>query len=147
MPYLDKKKQRACQAKYLKSVREAWLAEHGPCWWCGSSFKLEVDHIDPAEKTSHRIWSWSKERRDAELAKCQVLCWGCHRLKHRATYRRNYEHGTLYCYRRLECRCQPCKDANTRRVYEQRDRRLAKMAASPTLDHTVTPSPLGGEAA
>jgi hypothetical protein len=41
----------------------------------------ENDHVDPSKKTSHSIWSWSPERREAEIAKCQVLCRPCHQLK------------------------------------------------------------------
>jgi hypothetical protein len=42
---------------------------------------MEVDHIDPALKVSHRVWSWSPPRRAAELAKCRVLCGVCHLAK------------------------------------------------------------------
>jgi hypothetical protein len=48
---------------------------------CGSRDHLEIDHRDPGEKLSHRIWSWSPARRDAELAKCQVLCRKHHHAK------------------------------------------------------------------
>lgn len=48
---------------------------------------LEVDHIDPDQKISHKVWSWAKPRRDAELAKCQVLCNKCHKNKTLETFR------------------------------------------------------------
>ncbi len=48
---------------------------------CGSWDELEVDHVDPALKISHSIWSWSLERRLAELAKCVVRCRACHLKK------------------------------------------------------------------
>lgn len=51
------------------------------CTICGSVKNLELDHIDYKTKTSHRIWSLTKSKRDAELAKCQVLCKMCHRNK------------------------------------------------------------------
>ena len=56
---------------------------NGPCVKCGcwDLDQLEVDHIDPNTKVSHRVWSWSKERRENELAKCQVLCRACHLTK------------------------------------------------------------------
>lgn len=66
-------------------VRKNWLAAiellGGKCVQCGTTESLEIDHIDPATKVSHRIWSWSKERRLAELKKCQILCSGCHKRK------------------------------------------------------------------
>lgn len=40
-----------------------------------------MDHIDPKEKVSHRIWSWSWERIAIETAKCVVRCTPCHREK------------------------------------------------------------------
>ena len=54
---------------------------NGPCAVCKSEKELEVDHVDPNQKVSHRIWSWTKERRGKELEKCQVLCHVCHEAK------------------------------------------------------------------
>lgn len=47
---------------------------------------LNVDHgknyrwiiLIRQSKVDHRIWSWSLERREIELLKCQVLCAACH---------------------------------------------------------------------
>ncbi len=68
--------------------RQEWIVAHGPCAECGSWDELEVDHVDAGTKVSSNVWSWSQIRRDAELAKCQVLCHDCHKTK---TYR-NLEH-------------------------------------------------------
>lgn len=65
----------------MKSAREAWFRENGPCKTCGSADNLELDHIDPKLKVSHAVWSWSQKRRDLELSKCQALCRRCHKLK------------------------------------------------------------------
>lgn len=81
MGYKDSEKQSAYQAEWLRRRRDAWFAEHGPCVNCGSTDRLELDHIDPFAKISHSVWSWRKDRRDAELAKCQVLCHECHAAK------------------------------------------------------------------
>lgn len=51
------------------------------CSVCESTNKLQIDHIDPTTKISHNIWSWSQERREAELVKCQILCKLCHDKK------------------------------------------------------------------
>jgi 5-methylcytosine-specific restriction endonuclease McrA len=48
------------------------------CTWCGSVEDLQLHHLDPKAKETHRIWSYSAERRLAEIAKCIVLCWPCH---------------------------------------------------------------------
>jgi len=32
---------------------------------------------------THRVWSWARERREAELAKCVVRCVACHLVKTR----------------------------------------------------------------
>ncbi len=78
MGYRNRTQQRRHQRLWLRRRRAEWLTEHGPCRDCGSDKHLEVHHLDPSQKVSHRIWSWSKERREAELAKCIVLCRKCH---------------------------------------------------------------------
>jgi 5-methylcytosine-specific restriction endonuclease McrA len=81
MPYKDKRKQYAHNLARMQRRRADWLTANGPCKKCGSWKDLEVDHVDPASKVSHRIWSWSDARRAIELAKCQVLCATCHNEK------------------------------------------------------------------
>lgn len=68
------------KARELYRARRAeWIADHGPCQYCGSLGKLEVDHVDPATRMYiGPIWSWPETRRLEELAKCQVLCRLCH---------------------------------------------------------------------
>ncbi len=89
------------------------------CVVCGSCDKLELDHIDPKDKIDHKIWSWSKERRELEQVKCQVLCNTCHKVKtkkdmgwdlfiHNAT---GYRNG---------CRCVLCREAQNVRTKEYR---------------------------
>lgn len=51
------------------------------CALCGSSDRLELDHVNPETKVSHNIWSWSEIRRQDELKKCRVLCYNCHMTK------------------------------------------------------------------
>lgn len=81
MSYKDPAAQARYQARWAKKHRQEWIAENGPCRFCGSWDRLEVDHIDPTQKVTHAVWSWAPERRDAELAKCQVLCRACHSKK------------------------------------------------------------------
>ena len=75
-------------SKYYQRNRDKWLLENGPCQKCGSWDNLEVDHIDPSTKDPlvgypcpQSFWTWSPERRAVELAKCQVLCTNCHKIK------------------------------------------------------------------
>ena len=72
---------RGYQNRWLKDRRDQWLKENGPCVKCGSNEKLEVDHIDPKEKITHKVWSLNLEKRISELKKCQVLCESCHMEK------------------------------------------------------------------
>jgi len=104
VPYKDKDKQRAYQKQRVAKIREQWFKENGPCKECGSRLNLEIHHKDPTQKESHRIWSWAKERREAELKKCEVLCTTCHMAKHNKQWS---EHGMASMYRK-GCRCEAC---------------------------------------
>lgn len=65
----------------MAARRRGWLEENGPCGGCGSWDALEVDHADAATKVDHKVWSWSRPRRDAELSKCVARCNPCHKKK------------------------------------------------------------------
>jgi hypothetical protein len=94
VPYKDPVRQRQYQTEWCRRRRRAWLAEHGPCVDCGTWDDLEVDHVDPSIKVSHRVWSWARARRDAELAKCVARCFPCHGKKTNAEGR-----AQRYCLR------------------------------------------------
>lgn len=104
---------RAYGRRWARARRERWIRENGPCARCGSSERLEVDHIDPATKVSHRVWSWSRKRREAELAKCQVLCHECHTAKSAIAASSTSICGTTARYR-AGCRCVECRGAIAR---------------------------------
>lgn len=85
VPFKDRAKHAAyCNARNLK-VRAEWFASQGGrCVKCGSTERLECDHIDRTSKTgrdAHKVRSWSLARRVVELAKYQVLCHECHLTK------------------------------------------------------------------
>lgn len=94
------------------------------CTGCGATESLELDHIDPSQKISHRIWSWSAERRAAEIAKCQILCTDCHREKTSADRAARVQHGTEWSWRK-GCRCTPCVEAKREASRRYRERRAA----------------------
>lgn len=117
MPYKDKAKQSAYQVAWADRRRREWLIQNGPCQ-CGSNDRLEVDHVEPTKKVSHRIWFWSDERRKMELKKCQVLCYDCH-LKKTLMQRPKADHGGSGMYNK-GCRCSLCTEYQRARVAEWR---------------------------
>jgi hypothetical protein len=109
--YKDPVRQREYNKKWIAARRKAFF-EDKVCIQCGTSEELELDHIDPAFKIDHRIWSWSQERRQAEIAKCQILCHKCHLVKSLANdipaYINGFKHGTPSMYQVHKCRCDLC---------------------------------------
>lgn len=85
--------------EYKREYDRRWIAARrkrciellgAQCVRCGSTENLEVDHINPVTKDPKLrktgdcrggMWSWSWERIEAELTKCQVLCRECHKKK------------------------------------------------------------------
>ena len=130
MPYADKERQREYNRNWIAARRAQWLAANGPCARCKTQERLTIDHIDPRAKVAHSVWSWTKSRRLAELAKCQVLCESCH-LKKSITNgdlvrnRPAVRHGTLSMYGMRGCRCEPCKDARARQYQKEKAKKAA----------------------
>lgn len=104
MPMRTKEEQREYQRQWMKRRRQDFFKDKG-CEICGVEEDLELHHVDPTQKVSHRIWSWSKERQETELAKCVILCVDCHTEESKKQIRQT-EHGrTMY---RNGCRCAIC---------------------------------------
>ena len=99
---------REYQRLWVARNREAYLRGK-VCAECGATTDLEVDHIDPALKLTHRVWSWSATRRAAELAKCQVLCRTHHAQKTRQE-QSGPDHGTAAAWHVRRCRCDTCRE-------------------------------------
>ena len=130
MGYSDKTKQADFQNKWMHARRDAWIAgQGGTCSNCGSGDRLEVDHIDRGTKTmaASSIWSRAENVRAAELALCQVLCYGCHKAKTRSEFIVT-EHGTAAMYNKRDCRCDECRTWNRDRVRRQRTATYARAA-------------------
>lgn len=111
MPKATKELQREYARKWIAARRASWFAVKC-CEWCGSIQNLELDHIDPATKVDHKIWSWSLVRREAELAKCRPLCRPCHQSRSTEQQRKPIRHGQHWVYAKLKCRCEPCRKAH-----------------------------------
>ena len=126
MPYKDANKQRAYQRAYNARRRAEWF-EGKKCALCSSVDDLELHHPDRQQKVSHRLWSWTFTRREAELAKCIVLCRSCHKAASAAQRARTTRHGTYAEYVH-GCRCDPCKAA--RREYQRALRVRKRLAAA-----------------
>lgn len=114
MGYKNPEAQKAYQRAWVASRRSSFF-KNKHCDWCGAIEKLELHHRDPSKKENHNIWSWGEKRREAEIAKCIVLCRDCHRRAHSEARRIEAElrnpHGTRQRYQ-LGCKCDSCRLAN-----------------------------------
>ncbi len=101
------------------------------CIKCGSTERLEFDHIDPNTKEINisALMHAPKAVFMKELLKCQVLCKDCHRKK---TTQQLYaqpageEHGTVSMYKHGKCRCRKCVTAYNKAVRAYKARQKAK---------------------
>lgn len=107
----------ASQYYRAKNRAKALAYLGGKCKSCGTTEKLEFDHINP-EDVSFRIsqnlaaaWLVLK----AELDKCQLLCRTCHWIKtckdQNKISHELVSHGTTNAYCNYYCRCELCKKA------------------------------------
>lgn len=103
-----KEYRRNYQREWIRARRAAYFSDKS-CVICSSTEDLELDHIDPTTKTSHKIWSWSESRRLTELAKCQVLCYLCHKAKTIVQSTKVPTHGGKAMYEKHGCRCELCR--------------------------------------
>lgn len=119
MGYKDPAQQREYQREWVAARRARYTRGH-VCVDCGSTDRLELDHRDPSEKVSHRIWSWTATRLEAEIAKCDWRCAACHQARHAEERAR---HG-IGGYQR-GCRCDVCRDAKSIANLRYRQRKAA----------------------
>ncbi len=106
--------------RYAERRAEALERLGGACAHCGSVDDLQIDHVDRFEKTMkfERMTMVGRERWDAELAKCQLLCFPCHIVKTRECWDgfgkksgpiTDDGHGSGCQYVTRRCRCPECR--------------------------------------
>lgn len=116
--------------RYYQRRAEAKQKLGGKCVVCGTKDNLEFDHINAKEKSFgiSKLWSVSKEKFDAELLKCQLLCKEHHEIKTKlfgdnTSGGKNkvldYDHGSGYMYCNDRCRCDICKEWNRKYKLKQ----------------------------
>lgn len=81
--YLDKNKRRRQEnAAYVRSIKEK-----GSCLDCGIKDwrVLDFDHLPQYEKVadiaSPLARSWGRDKLNKEIAKCELVCSNCHRIR------------------------------------------------------------------
>jgi hypothetical protein len=136
---------REYQRRYQLEKYRRWMAEArerlgGQCAVCGTTENLEFDHIDPAAKSfTLGTYRPNREAWDAEVAKCQLLCFEHHKEK-TATERRTVLHGTWGMYQNQGCRCQICRDFVNAymKEYKRRKRAETKAQRADGVVHSLT---------
>ena len=127
---------RVYMAERRKRRRQDLIAlKGGKCQVCGSDERLEFDHRDRTTKLFNLSGCYLDRAWDTiltELAKCDLLCFTCHRIK-TVTYGETggglnkdlspLTHGTMRMYDLGSCRCDPCRGA-------KRDYRHGKVSYS-----------------
>lgn len=117
-------KQKENRKRYTeKRMSKAFAYLGNKCVECGGIDQLHFDHIDPSTKVENistaimtKCWSWNKLA--VELDKCQLLCKECHHRKSllNEEYGQVAKHGTYWRYRKWNCRCRPCVEANREQI-------------------------------
>lgn len=102
----------------------------GKCRECGSIEKLEFDHVSQNSKKysiTRKLHGLPFNFLKKEVEKCQILCYFCHKKKHKQS-----NHGTRTMYTHHKCRCDLCRKANTAYHKKLKTRRSGTNEASKT---------------
>lgn len=124
---------KAWTAAWVEAKRQRALAYlGGECARCGSTERLEFDHIDRMTKAFTISANYNRrwEALQAELDKCQLLCHECHVTKTRECGETGggwnkldaVPHGTPSGFTYWHCRCADCRKARSeyRRAWAKR---------------------------
>lgn len=114
--YTPERRREYDNSRYAKRRALAIEMLGGVCSKCGSTDRMEIDHVDRNKKemTFEDMAHGSLERMKSELKKCQLLCHEHHvekTVRERGfVYNGLDTHGSTRSYR-LGCRCAPCRAA------------------------------------
>lgn len=73
--------------KEQRAVMRAWLEQEKskPCKDCGKSYPyyvMDFDHVrGEKRKNLGAVYIWKRETLEAEIAKCDLVCSNCHRIR------------------------------------------------------------------
>lgn len=119
--------------RYYRLRARAFELLGGVCVVCGTTERLETDHIDRSTKsfdvsTMMLRLPWSDI--EAELAKCQLLCHQ-HHLDKTTSENTTRAHGTITMYQHGHCRCDPCRAAQRDYMRDYNRHRCASRDSNP----------------
>ena len=82
----------ARRARHKANVRLVELAKYRPCADCGRAFapeQMDFDHVrgEKVAEVSSLLWNATPTRVAEEIAKCDVVCANCHRIRTRRRLR------------------------------------------------------------
>lgn len=136
MPLTNKAEYNAYMREYMKARyharrKSAIALLGGKCVKCGKEDDLEIDHVDRTQKKLALFEeSFSEDRFQQELQKCQLLCSTCHDEKSAAESGKQIArgtHGTLSAYR--YCHCELCRAAKNKWNREYRVRKRTEQGS------------------
>lgn len=129
--YANGKKCRTCYNAYMADYMlkryhrrraEAIVELGGACTRCGSTDRLEFDHIEREFKAGE-VAKWltqGEEKYKAELLKCQLLCRSCHEFKTSGEFSVGHGGGKTGV---RNCYCELCKPLKYAYMVEWRERK------------------------
>jgi len=104
--YLDRNRER-------RAINREWYQEiknKTPCVKCGNQYPyyvMDYDHIEPTNKILcvAQMMGFSRKAILNEMAKCELLCANCHRIKTYETSNRQQQHRITTANKRPRSKC------------------------------------------
>lgn len=123
MKYIGKEKE--YHREYYYKRRKAIIDYlGGKCVKCEETNNLEIDHVDPSNKSFNISKRLSLKNNKDEIDKCQLLCENCHDQK-TAIENTGITHGTPVGWMKSKCQCDLCQKAK-RAWHDKRNEKRRK---------------------